>query len=150
MFPASGLPLATGARFTQPGVHFLADPCSYFTACMTRGCDISILSYSLFERKSFTSYSCIGHVDLLRESSPLFVCIAVSPSVGNSKYGLVFLSGLGRCRVGMTPNYWSFFTFFSIPIVSTAMQDSSQVTITCKTSVLSELNKPCVLSAFVR
>ena len=30
--------------------------------------------------------------------------------------------------VGMSPNYWSFFALFSIPIVSTARQDSSQVT----------------------
>ena len=71
VIPASWLPLATGARFTQPRVHFLADPCSYSTTCMTRGCDISILSYSLFERKSFTSYSCIGHVDLLCASLSL-------------------------------------------------------------------------------
>lgn len=84
--------------------------------------------YSLFESKSFTSYSCIGHADLVRESSPLFVYIAVSPSVGSSTCGLVFHSGWGRCRVRMIPIYWSFFAFFSIPMYSTAMQDSSQVT----------------------
>ena len=34
----------------------------------------------------------------------------------------------GAELVEMTPNYWSFFAFFSIPIFSTARQDSSQVT----------------------
>ena len=56
-------------------------------------------------------------------------CVAVSRE--QQMRSCLSFSGMGLRvaeLVGKTPNYWSFFAFFSIPILSTARQDSSQVT----------------------